>query len=629
MKKRKLWTGPLAYFGIPAGDRRMFSAGALGARPMPLPLLWQEKTETSHGGSVIVGRILLAQEADELFMAGGDWLPPAKFPYVEKAMELVDGGVVGPSVDLEPDLTVALDFTLDPERPILNYQRATVMGATLVPMAAFGGPRLQNHDVDPDDFKTNALIASLRESDDIEEWLENWSPFPGYELVPAPGATGFPPNRTLIQAVAHDHGFQESTFTVNGSSWRSLPIAERDVQFDADDAAIRILAWAKNDRNTAAKAYLWNNPQIAAATKDTYRLPLGDIFGGKLTLMYHAVYAAAALLSGAHGGLPNISDEEKGQLRRVISDIYSKMSEHFGDPEMQAPWDARAEAAKRDKMSIANAVVAAAAPVNPPRAWFADPHFAEKTPVRIDEHGHFSGHIACWGTCHTGFTGECVTVPRSKSGYAYFMTGEVLTAEGEYIPVGTITMGTGHADTAWGPIQALAHYDNTGTQVVAVTCGEDEFGIWANGSLVPGLPEERVAELRRSPLSGDWRRIRGNMELIRALAVNSPGFPVLRSVGTRVQSLVAAGIVSPLEVPVNVESTPLTVAEDADRLLSDNPLGIPPAPEPGQVDIEHLTKVITEKVQADAFRRERLATLLAMDQTERATRLGRLSRIED
>jgi hypothetical protein len=59
-----------------------------------------------------------------------------------------------------------------------------------------------------------------------------------------------------------------------------------------------------------------------------------------------------------------------------------------------------------------------------------------------------------------------------------------------------------------------------------------------------------VRELRAAPLSGDWRDVRGdNLELIAALAVNSPGFPVPRvGVAAGIQvSLVAAAVVAPAE----------------------------------------------------------------------------------
>ena len=43
-------------------------------------------------------------------------------------------------------------------------------------------------------------------------------------------------------------------------------------------------------------------------------------------------------------------------------------------------------------------------------------------------------------------------------------------------------------------------------------------------ALRPGLSDEQVRTLRASPLSGDWRYIDGQLELVGALAVNLPGF---------------------------------------------------------------------------------------------------------
>jgi hypothetical protein len=46
-----------------------------------------------------------------------------------------------------------------------------------------------------------------------------------------------------------------------------------------------------------------------------------------------------------------------------------------------------------------------------------------------------------------------------------------------------------------------------------------------------------VRALRASPISGDWRKVDGNLELVAALAVNVPGFPVI----PRPQGMVASG----------------------------------------------------------------------------------------
>ena len=73
--------------------------------------------------------------------------------------------------------------------------------------------------------------------------------------------------------------------------------------------------------------------------------------------------------------------------------------------------------------------------------------------------------------------------------------------------------------------------------------GEDEFGIWFSGAIVPEATPAKIAKLRRSPLSGDWRREGGSLELTAALAVNAPAFPVYSMEDNEQTALVAAGSV--------------------------------------------------------------------------------------
>jgi hypothetical protein len=161
------------------------------------------------------------------------------------------------------------------------------------------------------------------------------------------------------------------------------------------------------------------------------------------------------------------------------------------------------------------------------------------TPLTVTPEGRIFGHLATWGTCHIGFGGECVTPPRSNASYAYFHTGSV-----EETPVGHITMNTGHALLTDDSHAAAAHYDNTGTCVADICVGEDEFGIWVAGA---ARPDADLDALRSASLSGDWRRIDGNLELVAALAVNVPGFPIPRTTvamaaGAQL-ALVASGVV--------------------------------------------------------------------------------------
>jgi len=196
---------------------------------------------------------------------------------------------------------------------------------------------------------------------------------------------------------------------------------------------------------------------------------------------------------------------------------------------------------------------ASAVPDAPPVSWFSDPDLHEPTALRVTAEGQIFGHLAIWGTCHISHahTG-CVTPPHSATGYAHFRTGSVLTAEGAEVSVGHVTLDTLHAGPTLSAAAAAAHYERTGAVVADVAAGEDAFGIWVAGALRPSVTPDQVRALRASPLSGDWRRLSGNLELVAALAVNVPGFPVPRPRGLVasgvITSLVASGMVPPRKV---------------------------------------------------------------------------------
>lgn len=207
----------------------------------------------------------------------------------------------------------------------------------------------------------------------------------------------------------------------------------------------------------------------------------------------------------------------------------------------------RARSADADPLSR-DSLTAAAIPTAPPEAWFKDPQLTGPTALVVEDDGRVYGHIAAWGTCHIGQIGKCVEPPTSPSNYAYFRTGSLRTAEGTSVAVGHLTMGTGHAGPRDSANAAAEHYDNTGTVFADVAAGEDAYGIWVAGSLRPGITPEQVRVARSAPISGDWRTIRGSLELVGALAVNVPGFPVPRPQGLlasgEVKSLQASGVVA-------------------------------------------------------------------------------------
>lgn len=183
----------------------------------------------------------------------------------------------------------------------------------------------------------------------------------------------------------------------------------------------------------------------------------------------------------------------------------------------------------------------------PPRLWFENPGLTVPIGITITDQGRVYGHAAQWGECHVGFMDTCVTPPHEDQ-HPYFMTGEVLCADGSRVPVGQITVGTGHAPLSYRATRAVEHYDNTGCVVADVAVGNDDVGIWVAGAIRPHAESARVHDLRASGrVSGDWRRIGGELRLVGLLGVNVAGFQLktrARVASGVPQSLVAAGFMS-------------------------------------------------------------------------------------
>lgn len=544
-------TGGIRFRGLiapvekPTGDRRMFANGSLSFRKLPRPANFQILTSSGHAQSVTVGKLERAYLGEGGWWGEGRFLDPRIVPEVTRAVYLLKEGVIGPSVDVS-DVTYEIvphpDFA---DQTAVRFTKGKVMGFTLVSFPAFA---------------------------EVEILVDD---FNSYDALTAAGVP--------------------IEFAVNATAWKRMPLGPRDQSWNADDAIGRLIEWSGGQPSKFRTAFLYINDKGEPTSRDSYRLPIADVVDGKLVLMPHAVYAAAALLSGAHGGLPNIEDAEKDRLRDIITEIYTVFQESWSDPRVKPPWlrggrdqhgepiTDKAEAVVERELPLAPAdyarsggwcapseviysdpelvrqadeayykeksmewLAAAAAPVKPPAYWFQNPGLTEPTPLTVTADGRVYGHLAAWNVCHTGIGNRCIMAPKSITNYRHFKVGSLMLDSGETIPIGKITLGGGHADPQLGIIPAAEHYDNSCAAVAVVSCGEDKHGIWVAGATVAGLSEERIAELRRSPLSGDWRRVGGNLELVAALAVNSPGYPVLRASAEDLEvdeTLLAAGVV--------------------------------------------------------------------------------------
>jgi hypothetical protein len=235
--------------------------------------------------------------------------------------------------------------------------------------------------------------------------------------------------------------------------------------------------------------------------------------------------------------------------------------------------------------------------------YFQNPRLTEPQGVVIDG-DHVYGYVATWGVCHVGVPGKCETAPHSQSNYAYYRTGMIETTEGD-VPVGQITMATGHADGRMQARPAAAHYDNTGAVVADVATGEDAIGIWFSGLLRPGTDDETRRALKASGrLSGDWRRIGGSLELVAALAVNVPGFPITRpalvaSAG-HIESAIGLGVVD-LAPEDSLVASAVTVETMAG-----------------------IARAAAREVLAEQKRAEKLAALTPFRQSIRSERISRV-----
>ena len=201
------------------------------------------------------------------------------------------------------------------------------------------------------------------------------------------------------------------------------------------------------------------------------------------------------------------------------------------------------DVAESDAQSlVACGMVASSIPTVPPAEWFTNPKLNGPTPLTVDDDGRVFGHIAAWHVDHIGMS-YGTRPPRSKSKYSYFHTGVVRAEDGKDYPVGQLTLAGGHASLEASAIDAARHYDDTGSAIADVHAGEDQFGIWVSGGLRPSASPEQIRALRASAPSGDWRPIKGNLELVAVCQVNVPGFPIARArvASGQVYALVAAG----------------------------------------------------------------------------------------
>lgn len=108
--------------------------------------------------------------------------------------------------------------------------------------------------------------------------------------------------------------------------FQDLPIADASMNWDSTAAIKRIRAATDSEESPSAaykRAFLWYDTQDKE-NFGAYKLPIADVVGGNLKVVPRAIFAAAAALRGARGGI-SIPDADKQKVISHLGRYYDKM----------------------------------------------------------------------------------------------------------------------------------------------------------------------------------------------------------------------------------------------------------------------------------------------------------------
>ena len=117
------------------------------------------------------------------------------------------------------------------------------------------------------------------------------------------------------------------------STFKDLPLADRDREWDGDSAERRVRRWAGAEDEPNAKyrsAHVWYDGD----SKDlfgSYKLLIADVIDGHLKVVPRAVMAAANVMQGGRGGV-DLPGRDVARVKGHLARYYRKMDE-------VPPWD--------------------------------------------------------------------------------------------------------------------------------------------------------------------------------------------------------------------------------------------------------------------------------------------------
>lgn len=572
--------GVLAPEGVRTGDKRSFNVNSLTWRDLPLPFRVQVADAPGHDGAVRVGRIDDIWRDDTGAVTkirfSGVWATTSEGTLTDAAKaardEVLSGVLRGVSVDLD-DVTIELldgdtgepmaegdemdffDFLMGTDEPLVNVTSGRISSA-----AACSIPAFQEAYVADGPFQPGKREPGDGQEKPIQQAFAGMMPDGETPCSCDEDDDDYDPECECSPVDEMMTSVDGVTF-VSEKPWGSISESDYTPEQWRDATLIHLDAADGQD----------------PLTKSLHKLPVYEPGGA---LNRGGCHAAASVLGGGRGGVDAPPEAKQAAARTLVGLYRNQLNEDPPESLLSVAGQGGSEDAAEVVTAAAFSLTAAVTPLYP-AAMFTDPGFTEGDgrmvqaddgtwgcPLTVTDDGHVFGHLAKWGTCHIGFDGVCVTPPTSHAAYSYFTTGCVTTEVGD-IPVGQITLGTGHAAARLGARPAVDHYDNTGTAAADIAVGDDAYGIWFSGRVRDSLTPEQIIALRHGgAVSGDWRRIGTSLELVAALAVNVPGFPMprraLAASGGVQTALVAAGVLPPRPVD---EVTAAAVAREVLGML--------------------------------------------------------------
>jgi len=129
----------------------------------------------------------------------------------------------------------------------------------------------------------------------------------------------------------------ENIETKGASGKTSWSLADEDTAWDSGEAHKRIMDWAGGDDPDWSKVksvHFWFDPE-KDDTWGGFKLPFCDVIDGSVKAIPKAVYASAAAIQGARGGV-DIPEDDVPAVKKKIEAYYHKLDK-------KAPWEEEAD----------------------------------------------------------------------------------------------------------------------------------------------------------------------------------------------------------------------------------------------------------------------------------------------